>query len=195
MSLPTLKTLCASTLFFASTSLFAAPLVVDIDGVDSTGEFGNPGNTVLTYDIGANARVTRVSYSIDVSAYSPSWLTELGLAFTNSALTEGVLLRPSEFDETSGSATYADTLDLVSNDLAFFVGDDGLLRLEFYEELDDFSVVPDGRWNAGTITFDYTPGAAAAVPEPATALLLGGGAMLMGFTCRRRRPAGPVTEQ
>lgn len=189
MSLPTLKKLCASTLFLASTSLFAAPLVVDFNGVDSTGEFGDPGNTVLTYDIGANSLVTRVSYSIDVTAYSPSWLTELGLAFTTSALTEGVLLRPSEFDETSGSATYADTLDLVLNDLSFSVGDDGILRLEFYEEFDDFSIDPDGRWNAGTITFDYTPQAAAAVPEPATALLLGGGAMLMGFAGHRRRPA------
>jgi hypothetical protein len=195
MSLPTLKKLCASTLFFASTSLFAAPLVVDFNGVDSTGEFGDPGNTVLTYDIGANSLVTRVSYSIDVTAYNPSWLTELGLAFTNSALTEGVLLRPAEFEETSGNATYADTLDLVLNDLSFFVGNDGILRLEFYEEFDDVSIDPDGRWNFGTITFDYTPQAAAAVPEPASALLLGGGALLMGVAGGRRRSSKAVTEQ
>ena len=49
-------------------------------------------------------------------------------------------------------------------------------------------VSPDGRWNFGTITFEYTPEQVAGeVPEPATALLLGGGAMLMGYAGRRRR--------
>jgi hypothetical protein len=35
--------------FFACTSLFAAPLVVDVTGVQSNGEFGDPDNTVLTF--------------------------------------------------------------------------------------------------------------------------------------------------
>ena len=187
MSLRSLKSLLVSTLFFASTSLFAAPLVVNINGVDSVGELGDPDNTVLTYDIGANSFITSVSYSINVTAYRPSWLSELGLAFTNSKVTEGVLLSPGVFEESAGTASYSETIDLVLNDLSFFVGADGILRLEFFEDYDDFLVFPDGRWNFGTITFEYTPEAVNAVPEPATALLLGGGAMLMGFAGRRRR--------
>ncbi len=187
MSLNVLKKLLVSSLFFASTSLFAAPLVVNLDRVDSVGEIGDPDNTVLTYDIGANSLITGISYNINVTAYSPSWLNELGLAFTNSKGTDGVVFNPGVGLITSGTRTFFDSVDLTEYGLAFNVGADGILRLEFYEDYDDLFVYPDGRWNFGTITFEYTPEAVNAVPEPATALLLGGGAMLMGFAGRRRR--------
>lgn len=187
MSLNVLKKLLVSSLFFASTSLFAAPLVVNLDRVDSVGEIGDPDNTVLTYDIGANSLITGISYNINVTAYSPSWLDELGLAFTNSKGTDGVVFNPGAGLITSGTRTFSDSVDLTEYGLAFNVGADGILRLEFYEDYDDLFVYPDGRWNFGTITFEYTPEAVNAVPEPATALLLGGGAMLMGFAGRRRR--------
>jgi len=184
-----LKKIVAASLFFASTSLFAAPLVVNLNNVDSFGLFGAPGNSVLTYDIGANSHVTNVTYTINVTAFTPSWLSELGLAFTNSKVTDGVLLNPAFIYDFAGTGTFSDTLDLVFEDLDFFVGADGILRLEFYEDFNDSRVSPDGRWNFGTIVFDYTPEAVNAVPEPATALLLGGGAMLIGFANRRRRAA------
>lgn len=187
MSLNVLKKLLVSSLFFASTSLFAAPLVVNLNGVDSVGEIGDPDNTVLTYDIGANSLITGISYDFNVTAYSPSWLSELGLAFTNSKGTDGVVFNPGVGLISSGTRTFSDSVDLTEYGLAFNVGADGILRLEFYEDYDDLFVYPDGRWNFGTITFEYTPEAVNAVPEPATALLLGGGAMLMGFAGRRRR--------
>jgi len=189
MSLTVLKKALAASLFLASSSVFAAQLVVDINGVDSFGLLGSPGNSVLTYNIGANSYITNVSYTVNVTAYTPSWLSELGLAFTNSKVTDGVLLNPAFVYDVPGTATFFDTLDLVAEDLDFYVGADGILRLEFYEDFNDARVSPDGRWNFGTITFDYTPEAVNAVPEPATALLLGGGAMLMGFAGRRRRAA------
>lgn len=187
MSLNVLKKLLVSTLFFASTSLFAAPLVVNLENIDSVGELGNLGNTVLTYDIGANSLITGISYDINVTAYRPSWLDELGLAFTNSESTDGIFFNPGRGLSFAGTSSFSGSADLTALGLAFNVGADGILRLEFFEDFDDFGVNPDGRWNFGTIVFDYTPEAAADVPEPATALLLGGGAMLMGFAGRRRR--------
>jgi len=188
-----LKKVLAASLFFASSSLFAAQLVVDINNVDSYGLLGSPENSVLNYDIGANSYVTNVTYTINVTAFNPSWLSELGLAFTNSKVTEGVLLTPAYIYTVSGTGTFSDTLDLVLEGLDFYVGADGILRLEFFEDFNDSRISPDGRWNFGTITFDYTP-EAAAVPEPATALLLGGGAMLAGLASRRRRAAAKAPE-
>lgn len=191
MSLRSLKTLLVSLSLLASTSVLAAPLVVDIAGVESHGELGDPNNTVWTYNVGANSTITGVSYSFNVTAYDPSWLSEIGLAFTDSKSGNGVVFTPGVLDWYSGTADYADAVDLREYDLAFQVGSDGILRLEFYEDYDDFSG-PDGIWNFGTITFDIEP-QAAAVPEPMSALLLGAGALAMGYAGRRRR-AGKAPE-
>lgn len=187
MSLNVLKKMIVSSILLASTSLHAAQMTVDINGIDSYGSFRSPDNAVLNYNIGANSYITGVTYSVNITAYSPSWLSEMGFAFTNSKVTDGVLLTPAFIYDDPGTGTFSSALNLVLQNLDFYVGADGILRLEFYEEFNDSSVSPDGRWNFGSITFEYTPEVVNAVPEPATALLLGGGAMLMGFISRRRR--------
>ncbi|TQK10441.1 PEP-CTERM sorting domain-containing protein [Herbaspirillum sp. SJZ107] len=198
MKLSSVAKALASLSFFACTSLFAAPLTVDIAGVQSNGELGDPGNTVLTYNVGANATITAVSYSVNVTAFTPSWLSEIGLAFTDSDFFEGVIFNPGAGDEFPGTATYSDSADLTALGLSFNVGADGILRLEFYEDFDDLSGT-DGRWNFGTITFNVeggtvlppvdpgTPGGE--VPEPASALLIGAGLAALGY---RRRAAKQV---
>jgi hypothetical protein len=189
MFLKSLNKMLVGLSFFACASAFAAPLAIDIAGVESHGFLGDPDNTVLLFDVGANSHITGVSYSVNLTAFDPSWLSEIGLAFTNTNF-EGVIFNPGFEDLDSGTGSYADSVDLVSIGLDFFVGADGLLVLEFYEDWDDFLGV-DGTWNFGTITFDIVTAEQppAEVPEPATALLLGGGLALIGYTGRRRRAA------
>ncbi|RZJ84204.1 MAG: PEP-CTERM sorting domain-containing protein [Massilia sp.] len=200
MKLSSVAKAIASLSFLACTSLFAAPLVVDVTGVQSVGEIGDPGNTVMNINVGANATITAISYSVNLTAFDPSWLSEIGLAFTDSDGLEGVVFNPGFDDENPGTATYADSADLTALGLSFSVGADGILRLEFYEDFDDAQVNPDGRWNFGTITFNVeggtvlppvdpgTPGGE--VPEPASALLIGAGLAALGY--RRRRAAKQV---
>ncbi|GAB3368458.1 PEP-CTERM sorting domain-containing protein [Massilia agri] len=189
MSLNSLKKLFADLSLLFCTSAFAGPLTFTFtDGFDSVGEFGNPSNTIVNLDVGANSRITSISYAVNVTAYDPSWLDELSFAFTNSKVTEGVILEPGLGDIVPGTTDYSGSIDLVLNGLDFTVGVDGILRLEFFEYYDDDDVFPDGRWNFGSITFGIEPfEEPAPVPEPASALLVAAGLAAMAS---RRRGAG-----
>jgi hypothetical protein len=187
MSLSSLNKLLASLSFFACASLCAAPLTIDVAGIQSHGEIGDADNTVLTFNVGANSTITSIDYSVNLTANSPSWLSELGLMFTSLDGSEGVIFNPGFGDTFEGTDTYSGSADLIDFGLSFNVGSDGILRLEFYEDFDDF-VGADGVWNFGTVTFGIEP-EFAPVPEPSTALLLGAGIMLIGYG--RRRSAAP----
>jgi len=181
-----LNKLLVSLLFFACTSLSAAPLTIQVAGVESYGEIGDPGNTVLTFDVGSNATITSIDYSLNVTAIDPSWLSEIGVSFANSKGIEGIVFNPGYGDTFEGTKTYTGSANLVDLGLTFRVGGDGILRLEFYEDYDDFTG-PDGIWNFGTITFGIAP-YVVDVPEPSSALLLGAGMLLIGLGRRRAAP-------
>lgn len=169
----------------------AATLVVDVAGIQSFAEIGDPDNVVQLFNIGAGSTVTGISYNVNITAFPSSWLSEIGLFFGSSSQSNGLFFTPGISDENPGTGTYADSADLTNLGLDFAVGADGLLRLEYFEDFDDFSSF-DGVWNSGTITFTYEPTVTAAVPEPATWAM-----MLIGFgvvgTGLRRRNAVKTT--
>ena len=157
----------------------SSTLVVDVAGIQSFGEFGEPGNVIRVFNVGAFATVTSVDWNLNLTAFDPSWLSELKVSFAGLTFTPGV------GDNASGSANYTGTIDLVDAGFAFQVGADGLLTLEFHEGFDDSGISPDGIWDSGTLAFGVT----AAVPEPATYGMMALGLLAVGGLARRRQQA------
>jgi hypothetical protein len=182
MSSRALKSLFAGLALLATTSAFAVPLELELTDIASYGKQGDAANIVYLIDVGANATITGVAYSFSLSAFEPSYLSELNLAFTPT-VGFGQSLAPAAGDDFAGTGTYSGFLDLVALGDDFRVGSDGIVRLEFFELFDDFPGA-DGQWNAGTLTFEVQE---APVPEPATGMLIGAGLLLMGYAGRRRR--------
>ena len=176
--------LAAAFAAFAAPSANAATLIIDLDDVFSYGSEGDPANVLWTYDIGANSHVTGIAYDVSLTAFDPSWLSELVVSFLSTSF-NGVYLTPGFTDSFPGDGSYADSAYLPDFGLDFTVDADGLLWLEFFEDFDDGSVDPDGVWN-GTLTITYEPVVGPGVPEPATWGLMIAGFGLVGFAARRR---------
>ncbi|HQU19416.1 MAG TPA: PEP-CTERM sorting domain-containing protein [Fimbriimonadaceae bacterium] len=146
---------------------------VDIDSMDL---FGDSDNVVHMVDLGGGSAVMLNTVSWDVLLYadSPSYLSEIAVAITDTGLS-GYSLTPGVGDNFPGSDGYVGGPVAIPLVLA-----DGFLRLEFFEWYDDFIDDWYGIWEEGGLTFDYT-----VVPEPASMIALGSGAVAL--MARRRR--------
>jgi hypothetical protein len=154
-------------------------LMIDVTGVLTNGLEEEAGNTVRFYQLLPGALVDATSFSVSLTAYSPSWRSEMTISFLNSS-GDGVYLAAGAADAAPGSGTYTDSVNLSDFGLAFNVGSDGLLRVEFFESFDDPEVDPDGLFVSGSVTFSNV------VPEPATYGMMALGLLAVGAAARRR---------
>ena len=151
-------------------------LSINTTGITTTGEFGDPTNTVFTFTLGAGAQVTGLGYDVNLTAFDPSYLSEITVAFTPSDPNrKGFALAPGAGENNPGTGSFSSG-GIVDLGLDFNVANDGILRVEFYETNGD-PVIPNGVFNGGTLNVQY-----AAVPEPATYALMvvGAGLLLLG---------------
>jgi len=194
MSSPFLPKLIASLSIFACTSAFAVVTPVPLQDVDSVGVFGDPGNTVVTRPFAANALVTSISFDVDLTAYAGSTLDDISVAISNTNL-DGVIFSPAAGNVDSSNGHFQGLIDLTLIDGVFNVGADGLLRFEFFENIDNVAGA-DGRWDSGSFSIVYSlpdvPGVPAGVPEPATGALMAAGLGIMAYAGRRRN-ASPAS--
>ncbi len=171
------------TLLAAAPAALAAQqtLKIEFSNLPSFDEAGSADNVGLVYTLAPQAYITGLSWSVDITAHEPSWLSELTLDLTSSS-GEGVQLSPGDGSNVAGSMLASGQLDLVNGGLSFRLKNDGRLLLSFYDAVNDLPGA-DGRWNAGVLQVNYT----APVPEPASAGLLLAG--LLATAAWRRRAA------
>ncbi|MEM9056844.1 MAG: PEP-CTERM sorting domain-containing protein [Pseudomonadota bacterium] len=164
----------AAALSLAAPIASAASVDVDLTDVDSFGFQGDPGNTVLSLDIGAGSTITGISWDITLAPVSPSWSEEAIIGFTTDQGATDIQLFPG--NQTSDPISDAGSL-------AFSLGTtDGMVNIEFYEVgFDDIAGGADATWG-GTLTVEFD---AAVVPVPAAVWLMGSG--LLGLIGLRRR--------
>ncbi|MBL8875677.1 MAG: PEP-CTERM sorting domain-containing protein [Phycisphaerae bacterium] len=165
----------------AAAAANAAVFNVTLNNVDSNDPYGSPLNVVEIVNTAmANGHVVSIGWDVTIYADSPSWLSELAVAFENSSQSNGVFLNPGFGDDFSGTSSYTSggLLDLIGLGLDFNLDADGLLRLEFFEDFDDFPNDWDGIWISGTLSIEVLD-----VPAPSAFAMLG----LAGLAATRRR--------
>ncbi len=162
---------------------FSTDLVVDVTGIQSWDGIGAAGNTRLVLDATPGALVDQIAWNVNLTATGASFLSEITVTFTNDA-GQGVRLRPGVAQANAGTAQFTGSGSLAASMLAFNIGTDGKLYLEFHESFDDLVGAADGAWNSGTLTF---AGIAGVVPEPGTYAMMALGLLAVGALARRRQ--------
>lgn len=157
-------------------------LQVETAGILNNDERGAVSNVVLDFYAGPNALITSLAWNVNVTSYPGSYLSEMQVTFSDTA-GNGVTFTPGDGDDFDGTMDYAGFQDLNDVGLAFHVGTDGILRLEFHDGFKDLAFdEPEGIWNSGTLTFGISQ-----VPEPAAVTMMLGGLLVLSRAIRRRR--------
>lgn len=173
----------------ASQSSIVTVTDFDVTGIFSVDPFGDPLNEVFLVPLAPNAEVIGIGWDVVLFADFPSWLSEMVVAFGSSSNPAFVFLTPGVGDNFAGTQAYSSggVVDLVQFGLNFGVDADGMLRLEFFEDFDDYFDDWDGIWQSGTLSIQWSVPGGPVIPEPGTWAMMIAGFGLVGLAARRRR--------
>jgi hypothetical protein len=168
---------------FATSATAAVDYMFDVSGIFSFDGLGNAMNEVHTIAVGPNTRVVGIGWDVAIFADDPSFLSEMAISVGSSS-SSAFNLRVGVGDDAPGTMSYnsGGIVDLVGLSLDFSVNANGTLRMEFYEDFDDFPGDSDGRWVSGTLTISTMP-----IPEPGTYGMMALGLAAIGVMARRRK--------
>ncbi|GIV11295.1 MAG: hypothetical protein KatS3mg020_0786 [Fimbriimonadales bacterium] len=132
---------------------------VDVTGTPSYDGTGASCNVRLTVAAPSGKDAwTGIGWDVTLTAYDPSWLSEIAVLITN-VDGDGYILVPGAGDDGSGTSSYSSggVNDLCgAYNLPPLPLPDGNLYLEFYETYNDFADCgQDGNWDSGTLTFAF----------------------------------------
>ncbi len=133
---------------------------IDVSNTPSYDGFGAACNVRVVVPVpGGKNQWSGVGWRVRLSAFSPSYLSEIAVAVTN-VNGEGYVIRPGAGDGRAGSGAYSSG---GIRELCSFYRvppidlPDGNLYLEFFETFDDATGCgQDGNWDSGTLTFAFT---------------------------------------
>lgn len=159
----------------------------NVSGIPSIDAMHSSNNFVTHIYIGPGNIVTGLGWDVTLLTIAAgSRFSHFGMSVTHTGggIDAGFSFIPGFADDSSGGPASFSSEGLIYklgdsgiNDL--YAGPDGLIRLEFFETVDDGMNLTDGLWNIGTISFQTFYH----VPAPGGALLIPFVAIL---TMRRR---------
>jgi hypothetical protein len=191
-----LSAILAASAFGSAAHAEDRTIAIDIGGIESNTYLDHPGNTILEFNLGANARINTFAWDVTLTALPGSFLADSFVEIRDSTQLNSLSFLPSEIANPgggylAGTRHYTGSVDFRTldtpygvYDYSFSLGPTGILRLEFAENMDNLAGA-DAIWNAGsTLTVGY---AVAPVPEPETYAMLMLGLGAVGAMARRRR--------
>jgi len=160
-------------------------LDLNIAGWSTHGVFGDLANSEVFLNLGAGTAITGYDFlNLSVTATDPSWRSEFILSLNDTTGNQFMDYRPSTLQTTGSFGPISGSWAVVSGQgygAPFSLLADGLLWVTVYETFND-ELFPDATVTSGTLRIYYT-----AVPEPATASLLGLGLLGVTFWRKNRR--------
>lgn len=115
---------------------------------------GDPANRVRNLQVGAGNMLTGIAVDVRVQAVAPSWLHEARVMFSSTdQMAPAVQYTPGLNQQVPGSIDHSSNgvIDFVDAGISnVVVGADGILRVEWFETLDDTQVNPDSIWSNAT---------------------------------------------